>query len=85
MIFYVSNYDRIYCFIEQKSITKDKEFLSWFTKNDDVARNHGTKRSDDRYSSGKHRSKQWKCTMMQIICQKLFVHLCLSEIHFWGW
>lgn len=41
MIFYVPNNEGIYCYVEQKSVTKDRKSSLKLTKNVDVAGRHG--------------------------------------------
>lgn len=40
MVFNVSNNDGIYCFVEQISVTKDRQYYLKLTKNIDVAVNN---------------------------------------------
>lgn len=48
MVFYVPNNDRIYCFVKQILVTKDRQSSLELTKNIDVAGRHGAKRSTNR-------------------------------------
>lgn len=44
MIFYVPNNDEINCFVEQKSVTNDRQSFVKLTKYDDIAKRHSATR-----------------------------------------
>lgn len=81
--YYVLKYDGIFCLLEQKPFIKDINVLIQIYLN----RRHGATKSDERISSTlkRHRSKLWKCTLMQTICQKLSSHFGFYVIRFCIW